>query len=300
MSIDDFNDSTVIGNKAAIEAVSERQVHQAYLVVIQGPNVGEMFKVGDGGKVGRGSEVTFHLSDTEISREHAQIVRDGEAVFVEDLGSTNGTFVNSKRVSREQLRDGDKVQVGTATVLKFQYHDALEEQFQRKMLRSAIRDGLTGAYNKEYFNERLESELAFALRHQSPLCVIIFDLDHFKNINDTYGHLAGDYVLQTLAGGILQAVRKEDVFARYGGEEFAMLCRGIDQPGGLQFSERLRGWVERTVFVFEGQTLPVTISIGVAATPQVKVANTMGLIKKADEALYAAKNAGRNRVAGGK
>ncbi|MAQ15377.1 MAG: GGDEF domain-containing protein [Sandaracinus sp.] len=297
---DDEETKTVVGGRDAILAavVGPKAVSRdrAYVIVIAGPNVGEMFKVSGLTEVGRGQTVGIRIHDTEISRRHARLTVEGDRVLVEDLGSTNGTFVNGQPIDKVALSDGDKIQVGTTTILKFSYHDDLDEQFQRHMYEAALRDGLTGAYNKKYLSDRMESELAYAARHRSPLSLVIFDLDHFKKINDTYGHLAGDYVLRAMAEGINATVRKEDVFARYGGEEFAVLSRGIDQPSAQQFAERLRQWVELYPFIWESQRIPVTCSIGVAAFPELDLETPIELVKAADDALYAAKNGGRNRV----
>lgn len=294
---DDWGEeSTMVGNKEALAKLFQSRRDRAYVIVIAGPNVGEMFKIDDVADIGRGSNVKVRLTDTEISRRHARLVSEDGQIFVEDLQSTNGTFVNGQPVRRRQLGDGDKIQVGTTTILKFSYHDDLDEQFQKRMFDAALRDGLTGAFNKKYFLDRLESELAYALRHRSPLALVLFDLDHFKRVNDNYGHLAGDYVLKTLSEGVLQSVRKEDVFARYGGEEFAMLSRGLDADAALRFAERLRGWVEAHPFIHEGQRLPVTTSLGVVAVPGVEPADGRDFISMADKALYAAKAGGRNRA----
>lgn len=294
---DDWGEeSTMVGNKEALVKLFQSRRDRAYVIVIAGPNVGEMFKIDGVADIGRGSNVKVRLTDTEISRRHARLVSEDGQIFVEDLQSTNGTFVNGEPVERRMLGDGDKIQVGTTTILKFSYHDDLDEQFQKRMFDAALRDGLTGAFNKKYFLDRLESELAYALRHRSPLALVLFDLDHFKRVNDNYGHLAGDYVLKTLSEGVLQSVRKEDVFARYGGEEFAMLSRGLDVDAALRFAERLRAWVEAHPFVHEGQRLPVTTSLGVVAVPGVEPADGREFISMADKALYAAKAGGRNRA----
>ncbi len=295
---DEWDDeATVVGNKeVAQKLLAGINRDRAYVIVIAGPNVGEMFKVDGVADIGRGQSARIRLTDTEISRRHARLVCKGGKVHVEDLGSTNGTFVNGAPVSQRVLEDGDKIQIGTTTILKFSHGDDLDEKFQRRMYDAALRDGLTGAFNKKYFLERLEAELAYALRHKSPLLLVLFDLDHFKRINDTYSHLAGDYVLKTLAQGILASVRREDVFARYGGEEFAVLSRGLTSQDGALFGERLRAWVESFPFVFEDQRLPVTISVGVAALPETDASTSDELVRCADEALYAAKHGGRNRV----
>ncbi len=300
MSGDDFEDGsserTIVGERLSMAEPRVGRSEEAYVIVIAGPNVGEMFKVGMGGDIGRGSDVEFRLTDTEISRRHARIKRRGGDVLVEDLNSTNGTFVNGEQIEVQKLADGDKIQVGTTTILKFSYHDDLEEQFQRKMYESALRDGLTKAFNKKYFEERLQSEVAFALRHGTALSLLMLDLDHFKRINDTYGHLAGDYVLSTFASSIINTVRKEDVFARYGGEEFALISRGLDEEVAQHFGERVRRSVERYPFRFQGREIPVTVSVGIAALPMAPITDYLGLVAVADKALYAAKNGGRNRV----
>ncbi|MEM9073657.1 MAG: GGDEF domain-containing protein [Myxococcota bacterium] len=295
---DEWDDeATVVGNKdIARKALAGISRDRAYVIVIAGPNVGEMFKVDGLCEIGRAPSVKIHLTDTEISRRHARILTKGGRVFVEDLGSTNGTFVNGDPIEVQSLEDGDKIQIGTTTILKFSYSDDLDEEFQRRMYDAALRDGLTGAYNKQYFVERLDAEFAFAARHQAPLSLVLFDLDHFKKINDTHGHLAGDYVLKTLAEGILQSVRREDVFARYGGEEFVVLSRGLTLRDAELFGERLREWVEGFPFVHGGTKIPVTISSGVAAIPETAATGPNDLVKHADDALYAAKRGGRNQV----
>jgi diguanylate cyclase (GGDEF)-like protein len=270
---------------------------RAYLIVLAGSNVGEMFKVTTSQIVlGRGQGADIQLLDEGISRRHARIRMDGADMVVEDLESRNGTFANGQRVTRHVLHDGDKIQVGSTTILKFTYHDHLDETFQRQMYESALRDGLTKAFNKKYFLDRIESEFRFAKRHRVPLSVILFDIDHFKKINDSAGHLAGDQVLAALARKVAETIRAEDVFARYGGEEFAVICRAIEMPGASAFAERLRIAVEKTDFPFAGQLIPVTISLGVAGLPQVDASEPIGLISAADDALYKAKRDGRNRV----
>lgn len=302
---DEFSDErTVVGDRHQLVSAPPpgKRAEQAYIIVIAGPNVGEMYKVGTGGDIGRGQDAEFRLTDTEISRRHATLIVKEGNVVLQDLGSTNGTLINGTSVKLQKLNDGDKIQVGTTTILKFSYHDDLEEQFQRRMYESALRDGLTKAFNKKYFQERLESEVAYSLRHDSVLSLILLDLDHFKRINDTYGHLAGDYVLATFASTVLSTIRKEDVFARYGGEEFALISRGIDGPGAAHFAERVRSGVERFAFTYQGRRMPVTVSIGIAAMPSPGLELPEHLIDTADRALYAAKSGGRNRVvlAGGK
>src|SRR6266498_1711462 len=270
---------------------------RAYLVVLAGASVGEMYKVeGDKVIIGRGQKAQIRLFDDGISREHAQIVIEGNQIVLEDLGSTNGTFCNGTKVSTKELADGDKILVGSTTILKFTYHDNLDEIFQRQMYESALRDGLTKAFNKKYFTDRLESEFTYAVRHAAPLALVLFDIDHFKKVNDTHGHQAGDHVLFEISSLLSSALRAEDVFARYGGEEFAVICRGSDESQAQVVGERLRKAVEGHRFVYEGTHIPVTISVGLSVLPNPAVKDANDIVGFADQALYKSKNGGRNRV----
>lgn len=294
IALEEDEDRTVIAAKVPLPKSGKND--KAYLIVLSGSNVGEMYKLDKALVMGRGQVADVRVADDGISRQHARVFIDDDGVLVEDLQSTNGTFVNGVPVvGKLALKDGDKIQLGSTTILKFSYHDQLEEQFQKQMYESALRDGLTKLFNRRYFLDRLDSEFAYMLRHQTPLALLIFDIDYFKKINDTHGHPAGDYVLTTLASGLSRSVRTEDVFARYGGEEFVFLCRGIDLAGGTRFAERMRNAVISHRFVHEGKAIPVTISIGVAAVPDPRVKQPAQLVALADEALYQAKAQGRNR-----
>jgi len=280
------------------ELAARSQRDKAYLIVLAGSNVGEMYRVDEGETfLGRGQNATIRLNDDGISRRHARIMQRTGEVVIEDLQSANGTTVNGTPVgSMQMLKDGDKIRLGSTTILKFTYNDHLDESFQQQMYEAALRDGLTKAFNKKYFLDRLETEIAYARRHQAHLSLLMFDVDHFKRVNDTYGHLAGDYVLQRLAKVAATTVRTEDVFARYGGEEFGVICRGVPLPNAGVLGERLRAIVEATPFEHEGARLPITISVGVAGHPEVNIETGAQLIAAADAALYEAKRGGRNRV----
>src|SRR3954447_1692886 len=197
----DWDDDTKISAKDEITKPAVQDRDRAYLIVLAGNTVGEMYKISKSETViGRGSQADIHVVDDGISRRHAMIVHKGTEMAVRDLGSTNGTYCNGERITDEKaLSDGDKIQVGSTTILKFTFHDSLDESFQRQMYESALRDGLTKIFNKKYFLDRLESEFAYAVRHRTPLSLVMFDIDHFKRINDTHGHLAGDYALSTLS-----------------------------------------------------------------------------------------------------
>jgi diguanylate cyclase (GGDEF)-like protein len=292
----DWDDDTHVAEARSAEgSASERD--RAYLIVLAGTNVGEMFKIaGHDISIGRGQNADIQLLDEGISRQHCRIFVDGADMLVQDLDSRNGTFANGQRITRHLLKDGDKIQVGSTTILKFTYHDHLDESFQRQMYESALRDGLTKAFNKKYFLDRIESEFRFAKRHRVPLSIILFDIDHFKRINDSDGHLAGDQVLAGLARKVQEAIRTEDVFARYGGEEFAVICRAVDIAGAGTFAERLRRTIETSEFRYQDKPIPVTVSMGVSGLPYVDASDAAALVAAADEALYQAKQQGRNRV----
>ncbi len=269
---------------------------RAHFIVLAGQNLGQMYRVDQLETViGRGSEATIRLADDGISRRHAKVALEGGQLWIEDMGSANGTLVNGKTVARQVLRDGDKIQMGATTILKFTYSDELEEAFAQQMYDAALHDGLTKAFNKRYFLDRLPAEVAYARRHKAPLTLLLFDADHFKDVNDRHGHPAGDHVLATLAQSTRSSLRVEDVFARYGGEEFAVLCRGVSLGNAALLAERLRALVESTVFEYQGQRIAVTISVGVAACADRPDAETQ-LLADADAALYDAKRGGRNRV----
>jgi diguanylate cyclase (GGDEF)-like protein len=294
-----WDDDTKISDKGELTGDAEpRDRDRAYLIVLAGTSVGEMFKiVQETTVIGRAQQSDVHVVDDGISRRHAEIIHDDNGrLVIRDLNSTNGTFCNGARVVEHELQDGDKIQIGSTTILKFTFHDSLDETFQRQMYESALRDGLTKIFNKKYFIDRLDSEFAYAARHKSPLSLVLFDVDHFKRINDSHGHLAGDHALAALAQVVLSTIRQEDVFARYGGEEFAVICRGVDLEGAMMFGERLRLLVAEQPISYHGIELALTVSVGVATLSDVGMRNPADLVALADEALYQAKNEGRNRV----
>ena len=267
----------------------------AYLVVISGPSFGEMYKLkGERSTLGRGERTDIRVLDDGVSREHAAIERENGKMVLVDLGSTNGTFCNGGRVTRHDLTDGDKISIGATTILRFTYQDQVDEQYQKKLFESALRDGLTSTFNRRYFIDRLHTEIRFAVRHEKSLALLFVDIDHFKKINDTHGHLAGDAVLAAVARVMTETIRAEDVLARYGGEEFAVICREIDAEGARILGERLRAAVEEERFEHDGKVIPVTISVGAAV--ESKVDDAQAFIAAADAAMYEAKRGGRNRV----
>jgi two-component system, cell cycle response regulator len=246
--------------------------------------------------VGRDSEAALVVSRNSVSRQHARLYCDDRGDwYVEDLTSTNGTFVNEVRIRSKRLTDADQVRFGDA-IYKFLSGSNIESAYHEAIHNMAIQDGMTGIHNKRYFMEFLDREIAVCSRHGHPLTLVMFDVDHFKQVNDKFGHLAGDAVLKDLAGRIRPRIRKEDLFARYGGEEFACVLPSTALPGGIVFAEHLRTIIEERPCVFEGQDIPFTISLGVTTLHRETNVDVEELIKRADEHLYTAKRGGRNRV----
>ncbi len=273
------------------------EAHRAYLIVLAGDHLGSMYEVRSRMTLGRSSQADIRFADDGVSRQHAAVEIEDEDVVIEDLGSRNGTFVNDESITRKALKDGDKIRIGQTSILKFTYHDNLEESFQRHLYDAALRDGLTNSFNKRYFLERLANEFAYARRHDTDLTVMMLDIDHFKAINDEHGHVSGDHVLTEFTRAIQDSVRCEDVFARFGGDEFAAICRGLDPPKARAMAERLRESIARLDFYLGERLVKITVSIGVASLPDATIKDSLDFARAADEALYAAKKAGRNQVA---
>jgi diguanylate cyclase (GGDEF)-like protein len=296
-----------------------RERNRASVTVMNGLDAGRVFAIDQPEAiVGRARDAQIRIDAVGISRTHSRIVQSLDGGFVlEDLDSTNGTFLGGQRIKRSPLASGDTFQVGPNVVLKFALVDEAEQSLAQRLYESSTRDPLTRAFNRKYFDERVVSEVAYAARHKARLAIVLLDIDHFKAINDTYGHLAGDEVLRQFSALIAGLIRSEDVLARYGGEEFVLLIRGIEKTNVLSLAERIRRTIEVSLVTWEGKDIRVTTSLGVAAlgdltldeghpqpTPnpgQVErgvAAIAEALLAKADERLYAAKNSGRNQVRG--
>ncbi|MGD8861496.1 MAG: GGDEF domain-containing protein [Myxococcales bacterium] len=271
---------------------------QASLSILAGESEGAVHELSGAAVVlGRAPEADIVLTQPGISRAHARVLQGPAGFAIEDLGSTNGTFVEGTRVDAiTPLRDRDRIQIG-GVVLRFALQDRMAHEAERRRYEMSVRDGLTGLYNRRHFDERLAGEFSYAVRHTSDLSVIIVDIDHFKQINDRWGHPAGDEVLRQVAGALSKALRTEDFVARYGGEEFAVVARGIPRSGAVALAERLRQQVAALRLHMERELIPVTISAGVAHNRAgLPISTPEALVSFADEALYAAKHGGRNRV----
>jgi diguanylate cyclase (GGDEF)-like protein len=270
---------------------------EACVIVIYGPELGKRIKLGNAPfRIGRSASSDLPLDQESVSRNHARITFDGGDYWVQDLKSTNGTYVNDVAVRDQQLNDGDQIRVGRS-ILKFMTGENVETQYHEEIYRLMTVDGLTQAYNRRFFNEAIEREFNRSKRYQRALSLVVFDIDFFKRVNDTHGHLAGDSLLRQIATAVKPRLRREDLFARIGGEEFAVLLPEIALDGARITAEKIRGIVEATTFRHEATAIPCTVSLGVAAL-QGQESAADDLYRTADAYLYAAKQGGRNRVMG--
>ena len=267
------------------------------LVQLQGGQVGRVVALrGAQWRVGRHQDSELWLPDGGVSRHHARLAWDGRSYLVEDLDSANGTYAQGERIQRHRLRDGDVVQFGPTAVFRYSVTDADQEAMLQQLYEASVTDALTGAYNREYLDTRMMAELSYARRHHTELSLLLMDLDHFKRVNDTYGHPAGDAALAQVAESLTTDVRIEDLIARYGGEEFAVLLRGIDIAAARIAAERYRLRIEQLRIAHEDQVIAVTVSIGCASLACCEAHTAEQLMLVADRRLYAATRGGRNRV----
>lgn len=283
--------------KTLIFRPSERpKSTEASVVVIAGPSLGRQIVVGDAPiEIGRLSECALQLDIESVSRRHARIERAPDGHRLVDLGSTNGTLVNGVKITQHPLRDGDHLKVGQA-VLKYIAGGNIEAEYHRALEERAALDPLTGVANRRRFEDTLRQLLTRAVASSAAFSLILFDIDHFKRINDSFGHPAGDSVLKMLAGVVLGEVRSDDLLARVGGEEFAVLLPGASANTARTVAERIRAAVERGQFAFDGRPIPVTVSLGVATYEIGRGESGIDLYQRADARLYEAKHAGRNCV----
>lgn len=271
-------------------------VRDPRLIVLSGGHESDIFPLipDEPFTIGRADTSDLVVDDEGVSRVHAQITNTRDGVILEDLGSRNGVFVGSNQVKRHVLDPDDIIRVGVQTIIKFAMMDPLEEEYQRRLLQSALRDSLTGLYNRRHFDERLAAESAACRRHKRLLSLAIFDVDNFKQLNDKHGHSVGDEVLRSVAKALTHHARKEDSIYRYGGEEFCILFRETGLEGAVTATERRREQIEQLAVRHLGKELKVTISAGVAEWKPGD--DEVSILKRADLALYEAKHLGKNRV----
>ncbi len=269
---------------------------QAYLVVIAGARIGQYVLVADREvDIGRGINCALQLDADSVSRQHATVRWNGTAHEVVDLKSTNGTYVNERRVTGAFLSDGDRLQVGHV-ILKYIAGSNVEAEYHQEVQRLVKFDGLTGAANRSHFDQVLTDAVARTRSRPAPLSLIVLDLDHFKEVNDTHGHTAGDAVLRQVAAVAQGVAEGAALFARTGGEEFAVILPNVEFAAARALAERIRAATQDAEITFENRRIPMTVSLGVAERPARSAEGAEDLFRSADERLYEAKSAGRNRV----
>ena len=271
------------------------------MLVLTGTRFGELYKLplGRPVRIGRGEEADIHLDDEGISRLHCSLEARGPEAVLRDLGSQNGTYVGGERVQERVLVDGDRVQIGAATTFKIAYADEVEVNYQRRLAEIALRDPLTGVYNRRHFGERLSSEFAAARRYSRSLSVVMIDVDHLNRVNEAHGRPAGDEVLRGVAQVLQGLVRGADVVARVGGDEFAILLRETELDGAQTLAERLRQSIEELRTHYDGKEIAVTATFGIAVDIPEKAREgeqPRDLIERAERALDRQKELGVNRT----
>lgn len=270
------------------------------LLVISGPQIGRSYPLEkEEFMVGRGEHCDLMVEDDLVSRHHCKLVITKEKTLLVDLASTNGTLVNGRKTDRCILNEGDQIQVGSSFICKYHLQEDVQRKFLAELFDAATKDFLTGAYNKRFFLDRLQGEFSYILRNEGLMSIIVCDLDHFKLVNDTHGHLAGDFVLKKVAQHLTQNTRRHDIVARFGGEEFVIFLRDCDHKQAFILAEHLRQGIDRLKLMFNNKSIPITISMGIGTVDndtRAQFKTIENLLAKADEKLYEAKTQGRNRV----
>ena len=270
-----------------------KPVARPHLVVLSGPELGKSFELSNEAiELGRDPTCALTLTSDGVSRKHARVQMIFALYFVSDLGSTNGTFVNDQPATMAQLKDGDQIRMGDAVVKFVANH--VELQYSQEAHDRATTDDLTGAATKQQFMTHLTGALQHAHRSGDPLCLAVLDLDHFKHINDSWGHTVGDTVLVSTARAISAALPAAATLYRVGGEEFAILLPGNLRSDALLAAERIRVAVAIEPILHQGTRIPITISLGVAQLGDGETPTQ--LYDRADRLLYKSKLGGRNRV----
>lgn len=283
------------------EGVEPSELLEADIILIAHPEnrrLGTRFRLSHGARMelGRSMSVEVPLPEVlSISRRHARLEYNGRQVTLRDLGSTNGTYVNGGLIEKPTvLRSGDRFQVA-GVHFKFLHERDPEHAYYETIYHLVTRDGLTEIYNKRKYDEEAEREFARALRHERPLSLIMFDLDDFKDINDSYGHLCGDFVLKQVTQTARELLRPEQVFARVGGDEFVILTPETGLDGARKLAEKLCRKIDSLDYTYSEFSVNVSCSFGVASLEH-GMSEPNDLYDAADQELIAAKRNGRNQV----
>ena len=293
-NISDPNPATTLDS--TLEIHTEKHNLDPYLVILSGLDQGKQYHLyRQFNTLGRNGDVDISIMDSKVSRNHGSLIIYPDCIVLKDNQSTNGCYINDIRVESQEVETSARIRVGN-TIMKIEYKNASEVKLENALYNAANTDSLTKILNRHAFMCRAEEDVLSSIKNNESLTIIMCDVDHFKRINDSFGHPAGDRILMDLAELIQAQMRKDDMLARYGGEEFIMLLRNEDVDSIVKLAERIRGKVEQYDFSFEDTHIPTTLSIGVCNRNGKEISSLSSLIKEADNALYQAKNNGRNRV----
>ncbi len=288
------NTSTRLDIPAVAESLEDQRA-QPMLVVMHGSLLGMSYLVGEAPlRIGRMSTCEIPIDDDNVSRQHAEIIERDNEIWLRDLESTNGTIVNSRRITETVLRDGDLILIGRV-LFKFIRSNTIENRFFGQMYALATTDFLTGIFNRQHILSRLESEFARSRRYLRPLTIVSYDVDHFKQINDSFGHLAGDQLLIESSRLISQNVRQQDFYGRLGGDEFLILCPETDLNNTVLMAQRLAQLIGKWSYVYQSRKLDFSVSMGVATLTD-EIRTPAELLARADDNLYRSKHRGKNHI----
>lgn len=296
------DDETIIANPGEMSILQQpAQRRNACLVQYSGSQLGKRFPLdSDAMTVGRSPQTDICIDEPSVSRRHSKITLQGENVSVEDLGSSNGTFINDKKIeSATELNDQDMVRLGTI-LFKFFANENIDGIIHDKIYRMATIDAGTQIFNKKYLLETIKSEFKYSKSYNLDLSIIYYDLDHFKKVNDNYGHAAGDQILKEGSEVIKASLRKNDILCRFGGEEFIVILPNTKLDKAAELAERIRMAIENHVFELEDEQKKSvkhrqTISLGVSQLDK-SMETESDLLDSADRKLYQSKKNGRNQV----
>ena len=281
------------------EIIPKQQGQQKfYLIIVDGDNAGKIYSLDKKTiTIGRSDEFDIQLADSSCSREQAIIeFNDNNKPVLKDLDSTNGTFVNGAKITEINIEDGDKILLGFSSVFMFAIQDSLESKFQMNLYESSITDHLTGAFNQKYFLDTLSKAFSYSLRHHTSLGLLMLDIDFFKKINDTYGHVVGDIVLKEFVKRIKNNLRNEDTLCRYGGDEFAVIVRDFKYGFVKIVAERIRLFFDGRSINCKDHKINISVSIGAAIIDKENIETSEDMIELADANLYKAKQSGGNCI----
>jgi diguanylate cyclase (GGDEF)-like protein len=287
-------DETIV---ASIDSLKDGTEMEPYLIIVQGKDIGKLYNLSEDELIaGRSQDCGIWIEDNTISRKHFKIKKNGNEYTIQDLNSTNGTYVNNKRIKSVVLGPSDKIQISKDTIMQFDYFDEDRKVSEEKRYEMGVIDPVTNTYNKSYFLKRVSDEFSFCVRQNLPMSILMFDIDFFKMINDNYGHLAGDKVLQDICTVVSGIIRNDDVFCRYGGEEFVIIMRNTECQDAVNLAERIRLKIQENEIQYEDEVIKCTISLGVSTVIDKNFRDYVALIADADKFLYQSKGNGRNCV----